>query len=128
MLLLYYSHLFKNISTSYSYFLSKNTLLSSNVLILCQITHTSNDIYTQDHKTSHKLSIVQTCAMFENNKLSIDIHFVGIGQYSVKILLFENLWSEGSKKNPNTEKTRFNVVKIKFSAMHITKWVFIYLR
>ncbi len=37
------------------------------------------------------------------------------------IQLFENLESEGAKKNLNIEKIAFKVVQIKFLAMHITK-------
>ncbi len=49
---------------------------------------------TLDHKTSHK------CQFFKNinNKLSIDVWFVRIGQYLAEIQLFENLESEGAKK------------------------------
>ncbi len=45
------------------------------------------------------------------------------GQYLVEIQLFENLESEGAKKD-NIEKMAFKVVQIKFLAMHITnqKW------
>ncbi len=49
---------------------------------------------------------------------------VRIGQYLAKINicpLFENLESEGAKKNQNTEKNTFKVVQIKSLAMHITK-------
>ncbi len=34
--------------------------------------------------------------------------------------LFENLESEGCKKNQNTEKIAFKVVQMKFLAKHIT--------
>ncbi len=37
-----------------------------------------------------------------------------------EIQLFENLESEGAKKNLNIDKITFKVVKIKFLAMHIT--------
>ncbi len=37
-----------------------------------------------------------------------------------EILLFENLESEGAKKNQNIENIIFKVVQMKFSAMHIT--------
>ncbi len=37
-----------------------------------------------------------------------------------KIQLFENLESEGAKKNLNIEKIAFKVVQMKFLAMHIT--------
>ncbi len=47
--------------------------------------------------------------------LSIDVWFVMIGQYLAQ-QLFENLESEGAKKNLNI----FKVVQIKFLAMHIT--------
>ncbi len=61
------------------------------------------------------------------NKLSIDVWFVRIGQYLAEIQLFENLESEGAKKNNlNIEKIAFKVVQMKFLAMHITKqkWSF----
>ncbi len=49
-----------------------------------------------------------------------------IGQYLAEIQLFENLESEGAKKNKEIEKIAFKVVQIKFLAMHITnqKWSF----
>ncbi len=37
-----------------------------------------------------------------------------------EIQLFENLESEGAKKNQNIEKITFKVVQMKFLAMHIT--------
>ncbi len=43
-----------------------------------------------------------------------------IGQYLAEIQLFENLESEGAKKNQNIEQITFKVVQIKFVAMHIT--------
>ncbi len=43
-----------------------------------------------------------------------------IGEYLAEIQLFENLKSEGAKKNPNIEKTAFTVVQMKFLAMYIT--------
>ncbi len=46
--------------------------------------------------------------------------FVMIGQYLADIIFFENLESEGAKKNLNIEKTTFKVVKWSFLAMHIT--------
>ncbi len=59
----------------------------------------------------------------------IDVWFVRIGQYLAEIHLFENLESEGAKKNKknhNIEKIAFKVVQIKFLSMHITyqKWSF----
>ncbi len=66
---------------------------------------------TLDHKTSHKGIL---------NKISIDIWIVMIGQYLVEIQLFENLESEGAKKNLNIQKITFKVVQIKFLAMHFT--------
>ncbi len=51
--------------------------------------------------------------------ISIGVWFVRIGQHLTKIQLFENLESEGAKKNLNTEKIAFKVVQIKFVAMHI---------
>ncbi len=43
-----------------------------------------------------------------------------IGQHLAEIQLFENLESEGEKKNLNIEKIAFKVVQMKFLAMHIT--------
>ncbi len=53
-------------------------------------------------------------------------HFHYIGRYLAEIQLFENLESEGLKKNLNIEKNTFRVVQMKFLAMHITnqKWSF----
>ncbi len=42
------------------------------------------------------------------------------GQYLAEIQIFENLESEGAKKNLNIEKIIFIVVQMKFLAMHIT--------
>jgi len=44
--------------------------------------------------------------------------------------IFENLESEGAKKNLNIEKIIFKVVQMKFLAMHITnkKYVYVYSR
>ncbi len=68
---------------------------------------------TLDHKTSHKSQF------FKIDKLSIDVWFV-IGQYLADIQLFEDMESEGAKKNLNIEKIAFKVVQMKFLAMHIT--------
>ncbi len=54
-----------------------------------------------------------------NNKLSINVRFVRIGQYLAEIQLFENLEYEGAK-NLNIEKIAFKVVQMKFLATHIT--------
>ncbi len=43
-----------------------------------------------------------------------------LGQYLAEIQLFENLESEGAKKNRNIEKITFKFVQMKFLAMHIT--------
>ncbi len=54
-----------------------------------------------------------------------------IGQYLAEIQLFENLESEGAKKNLNIEKITFKVVQMKLLAMHILlikNKVLIYLR
>ncbi len=76
---------------------------------------------TQDHKTSHKGTFFENEIYASSiNKLSIDVWFVRIWQYLAEIQLFENLESEGAKKNLNTEKIAFKVVQIKFLAMHIT--------
>ncbi len=42
-----------------------------------------------------------------------------IGQYLAEIRLFENLESEGAKKNLNIEKIIFKVVQSIFLALHI---------
>ncbi len=55
---------------------------------------------TLDHKTSNNL----------NKKLSIDVWFVMIEQYLAEKELFENLESEGAKKNRNIEKITFKVL------------------
>ncbi len=56
-----------------------------------------------DHKTSHKGQFfkieIYTSSESRINKLSIDVWFIRIGQYLVEIQLFENLESEGAKKN-----------------------------
>ncbi len=72
---------------------------------------------TMDHKTSHKSKLSSESWI---NKLSIDVCFVRIEQYLAEIQLFENLESEGAKKNLNIEKITFKVVQMKFLAMHIT--------
>ncbi len=48
----------------------------------------------------------------------------------IEIQLFENLESEGAKKNLNIEKIAFKVIQMKFLAMHITnqKLSLVYLR
>ncbi len=43
-----------------------------------------------------------------------------IGQYLVGIQLFENMESEGAKKNQNIEIITFKPVHMKFLEMHIT--------
>ncbi len=48
------------------------------------------------------------------NKLSIEVWFVMIGQYLSEKQLFENLESEGAKKNRHIEKIAFKVVQMKF--------------
>ncbi len=74
--------------------------------------YTSNIIYTYIYTLIHQSWI---------NKRSIDVWFVRIEQYLAEIQLFENLESEGAKKKTyNIEKIAFNVVQIKFLAMHIT--------
>ncbi len=45
------------------------------------------------------------------HNLSIDVWFTMIGQYLAEIQLFENLESEGAKKNHNLEKIIFKVVQ-----------------
>ncbi len=45
-------------------------------------------------------------------------------QYLAEIQLFENLESEGAKKNRNIEKIAFKVVQMKFLAKHITNQKF----
>ncbi len=55
-----------------------------------------------------------------------------IGQYLSEIQIFENLESEGAKKNLNIEKNIFKGVQMKSLAMHITnlklKFLYIYGR
>ncbi len=85
---------------------------------------------TLDHKTSHNGQFV-LIEIYKSwiNKLSIDVWFVRIGQYLAEMQLFENLESEGAKKNLNIEKMALKVVQMKFLAMHITNQkVIIYLR
>ncbi len=85
-----------------------------------------NDILkyvTLDHKISHKGTFfeIEIYTSYESwiNKLSIDVWFA-IGQYLAEIQLFENLESEGAKKNLNIEKIAFKIIQIKSLAMHIT--------
>ncbi len=83
-----------------------------------------NAFVTLHHKTRHKGKFfeIEIYTSYESwiNKLSIDVWVVRIGQYLAEIQLFENLESEGAKKNQNTEKIAFKVVQMKFLAMHIT--------
>ncbi len=79
---------------------------------------------TLDHKTSHtgqffEIKIYTSSESWEN-KLFICVWFDWIWQYLVEIQLFENLESEGAKKNLYTEKIAFKVVQMKFLAMQIT--------
>ncbi len=55
----------------------------------------------------------------DHQSVSIDVWFVMIGQYLAEIQLFENLESEGAKKNLNFEKIAFKFVQMKFLVMHI---------
>ncbi len=73
---------------------------------------------TLDYKTSHNVYKMYILSESWINRLSIDV-FVRIGQYLAEIQLFENLESEGAKKNQNIEKISFKVVQMKFLAMHI---------
>ncbi len=72
---------------------------------------------TLDHKTSHKGQFFKiemyTSSESWINKLSINVWFVRMGQYLAEIQLFENLESEGAKKNQNIEKIAFKVVQMK---------------
>ncbi len=81
---------------------------------------------TLDHKTSHKGKFFEF-EIYKINKLSIDVWFVRIGQYLAEIQLFENLESEGAKKNRNIEKITFKVVQIKFNAYYWSKIRFWYI-
>ncbi len=78
---------------------------------------------TLNHKTSHKGQVFQieiyTSAESWTNMLSIDVWFVRIGQYLVKIQLFEN-WNLRMQKDQTIEKTTFKIVQIKSLATHIT--------
>ncbi len=58
-----------------------------------------------------------------NNKLSIDVWFVRIGQYLAEIQQFENLDSKGCNKL-NIEKIAFKVIQIK-SLPTNQKWRFL---
>ncbi len=70
--------------------------------------------------TEHGCVLWMSWKQHINIKLSIDVWFVRTEQYLAEIQLFENLESEGAKKNLNIEKIIFKVVQIKFLAMHIT--------
>ncbi len=65
----------------------------------------STEFVTLNHKTSHKGTVfefeIYTSHESWINKLSIDVWFVRIGQYLAERQLFENLESEGAKKNLN---------------------------
>ncbi len=86
-----------------------------------QCVHHTKSYVTLDHTTIRvnflKLRFGHLKA---ENKLSIDVWFVMIGRYLAEIQLFENLESEGAKKNLNVEKIAFKVVQMKLLAMHIT--------
>ncbi len=73
---------------------------------------------TLDHKTSHKCQFFEI-EIYTSSESWIN-KFVMIGPYLAEIQLFENLESMGAKKNLNIEKIAFNVVQMKFLAMHIT--------
>ncbi len=77
---------------------------------------------TLDHKTSHN----DTFFKIEiDNKLSIDVWFVRIGQYFAEIQLFENL----QKKNLNIEKIAFNLTKLtSYQCILQIKQVWMYLQ
>ncbi len=73
---------------------------------------------TLDHKTSHKGQFfeIEIYTSYESwiNKLSIDVLFVMIGQYSAEIQILY-LWKSGiwgCKKNLNIEKIAFKVVQL----------------
>ncbi len=83
------------------------------------------------HKISFKCQFfgmeIYTSAEIWINNISINVWFVRIRQYLAEIQLFENLESEGAKKNNlNIEKIIFKDVQMKFLAMHITnqRWCF----
>ncbi len=67
---------------------------------------------TLEHKTSQKGQFcefeIYTSSEIWINKLSIDVWFVMIGQYLAEIQLFENLESEGEKKQQQKSKYRVN--------------------
>ncbi len=80
---------------------------------------------TLDHKTSHK------CQFFDINIYTsteswINKPFVRIGPFLAEIQLFENLESEGAKKN-NNEKITYKFVQIKLLEMHITNKTYVLL-
>ncbi len=78
---------------------------------------------TLDHKISHKGTFLELEMYISTeswiNNISIDVWFVKIGQYLAEIQLLENLESEGAK-NLNIKKITYNVVQIKYLAMHFT--------
>ncbi len=95
----------------------------------------SEDRYvTLDHKTSHKGQFfdIEIYISFESwlNNISIDVWFVGIGQYLAEIIWnnYLKIWNLRLQKNLNIEKIAFTVIQIKFLAMHITHQVLIYLQ
>ncbi len=71
---------------------------------------------TLDHKTSHKCQFFEiemyTSSESRINKLSIDVWFVRTGQYLAEIQLFENLESEGAKKNQILRKLPLKLSKL----------------
>ncbi len=70
---------------------------------------------TLDYKTCLKCQFVETDMYTSSeswiNKHSIDVWFVRIRQYLAEIQLFENLESEGAKKNQTIGKIAFKAVK-----------------
>ncbi len=51
---------------------------------------------------------------------------IWVNHISIDVVCYDNLESEGAKKNLNIDKIIVKVVQIKFLAMHITnqKWLF----
>ncbi len=54
------------------------------------------------------------------NRVSVDVWFIRIWQYLANIQQYENLESEGVKKNQNIDTIAYKVFQIKFLEMHIT--------
>ncbi len=91
-----------------AYIIILNLLLFLNLLFTKEIIQNM----TLDHKASHKGTFfeieIYTSSESWINKLSFDVWFVRIGQYSAEIQLFENLEPEGAKKCEKFGKLRLS--------------------